>query len=99
MAKSSRKALLLSAALERFMLGMQTSGKSQNTIRGYRQRLTMLLKLLETSCTEDGQPVRITELKRVTTDICSKLFISFKLRIWVILLVRSISLVVLLIVR
>jgi integrase/recombinase XerD len=71
MATAPRKksqALKLSAAVERFLLSLATDGKSPCTLRDYRQRLRVLLNLLEIRCTEDGELVSITDLKQVTTD-------------------------------
>lgn len=59
----AKKPLTLAATLERYMLSLSTGGKSRYTVRGYRQRLGMLLRLLETGCTD-----RVVELKQVTTD-------------------------------
>src|SRR6266487_698839 len=59
----AKKSLTLAATLERYMLSLSTAGKSRYTVRGYRQRLGMLLRLLETGCTE-----KVVDLKQVTTD-------------------------------
>lgn len=56
----------LTEVIDQFMMDMKARRRSEMTLVNYERRLRALVWLLQRVCTQDGQPVVVTELEQVT---------------------------------